>query len=217
MMIVSGVLFLSICLLKDYLIIERIIYKFFNGRRHLPSSTDANIDDDVKTETKQVKSMNQSQLKEGNLVLKGLSKSYKNNLAVNQLHLGVDNAECFGLLGINGAGKTSTFKMMTGDEIISEGDVWIRGKSMKNEMIGAQKIVGYCPQFDALMFEISGREILKIFSLIRGIPRDEIDNIIMKLATELGFHMHLDKKVLAYSGGNKRKISTALVSQFNSL
>lgn len=101
---------------------------------------------------------------------------------------------------------------MTGDELISSGDVWIRGHSMRNDMLKAQQIVGYCPQFDALMFEISGRECLKIFSLIRGIPRDEIDDIIVKLATELGFHMHLDKKMQAYSGGNKRKISTALVS-----
>lgn len=83
---------------------------------------------------------------------------------------------------------------------------------MRNDMIKAQKIVGYCPQFDALIFDISGRECLKIFSLIQGIPRKEIDAIIVKLATELGFHMHLDKKISAYSGGNKRKISTALVS-----
>lgn len=101
--------------------------------------------------------------------------------------------------------------MMTGDENISSGDVWIRGSSMKNNMLRAQKAIGYCPQFDALMFDISGRESLKIFSLIRGIPLDEIDDIILKLATELGFHMHLDKKISAYSGGNKRKLSTALV------
>jgi ATP-binding cassette, subfamily A (ABC1), member 3 len=83
---------------------------------------------------------------------------------------------------------------------------------MKSHMIKAQKTIGYCPQFDALMFDLSGRECLKIFALIRGIPLGEIDDIIAKLATELGFQMHLDKKVQAYSGGNKRKMSTALVS-----
>lgn len=101
--------------------------------------------------------------------------------------------------------------MMTGDERISNGDAWISGSSMKTNMIKAQKTTGYCPQFDALLFEISGRESLKIFSLLRGIPLDEIDGIITKLATELGFNMHLDKKIQAYSGGNKRKLSTALV------
>lgn len=104
--------------------------------------------------------------------------------------------------------------MMTGDEIISSGDVWVGGKSMKTNMIKAQKTIGYCPQFDALLFDISGRESLKIFALIRGIPMNEIDGIIEKLAMELGFHMHLDKKAKAYSGGNKRKLSTALVKFF---
>lgn len=211
-MLVSGVLFMSICLLKDHLIFERLIYKFINRSRSLPDKQSHTMDDDVKAEADKIKSMNQNELRNANLVLNGLSKTYKTNLAVNQLHLGVDNAECFGLLGINGAGKTSTFKMMTGDELISSGDVWIRGNSMKNSMVKAQKTIGYCPQFDALMFDITGREILKIFSLIRGIPRNEIDHIVVKLATELGFHMHLDKNIDAYSGGNKRKLSTALVS-----
>lgn len=116
---------------------------------------------------------------------------------------------------MNGAGKSSTFKMLTGDEIISSGDVWIRGKSMKSNMVEAQKSIGYCPQFDALMFDISGRENLKIFALMRGIPIDEIDGIIEKLAREFGFHMHLNKKIKAYSGGNKRKINAAVVSLTN--
>lgn len=102
--------------------------------------------------------------------------------------------------------------MLTGDEIMSSGDVWIHGKSMKNGIIGSQESIGYCPQFDALMFDISGRENLKIFSLMRGIPRNEINEIIEKLSKAFGFHMHLDKKIKAYSGGNKRKISAALVS-----
>lgn len=101
---------------------------------------------------------------------------------------------------------------MTGDEIISSGNVWIRGKGMKSNMIDAQKSIGYCPQFDALMFDISGRENLKIFSLMRGIPINEIDQIIDKISREFGFYIHLDKKIKVYSGGNKRKISAALVS-----
>ncbi len=104
--------------------------------------------------------------------------------------------------------------MLTGDEIMSSGNVWIRGKSMKTNMVGAQKSIGYCPQFDALLFDISGRENLKIFSLMRGIPRNEINSIIEKISNEFGFQMHLDKKIKAYSGGNKRKISAALVSYY---
>lgn len=96
MMLVSGVLFMSICLLKDHLIFERIIYKFKN--KNLPQKHLNAVDDDVANEVEKIKKMTNSQILDGNLVLRGLSKFYKSNLAVNQLYLGVDNAECFGLL-----------------------------------------------------------------------------------------------------------------------
>ena len=200
--------------MKDFLIFDKITYKISKRSNKIPPKS-AVMDDDVQAESDKIGQLNKLQMKNENLVLQGLTKYYNSNLAVNQLRLSVENGECFGLLGVNGAGKTSTFKMMTGDEQISSGDVWIRGSSMKNDMLKAQKSIGYCPQFDALFFDISGREMLNIFSLIRGIPMNESDEIITKLSTELGFHMHLDKKIKAYSGGNKRKLSTALVSCFN--
>lgn len=104
--------------------------------------------------------------------------------------------------------------MMTGDTLISSGNAWVRGYSMMDEMNIAQQSIGYCPQFDALLYNLTGREIMKIFSLIRGIPKNYIAVITKTLATELGFHMHLDKKSKNYSGGNKRKLSAALVSFF---
>lgn len=177
-------------------------------RRKLPTSQETDLD--VKTEINRIQNMTEDEIVDGNLILKGLTKYYGNRLAVNQLHLGVGAAECFGLLGINGAGKTTTFKMMTGDEIISSGDAFISGYSMKNQMHKVHQLIGYCPQFDALLMDLTGRETLRIFSLLRGIPRDEITDINNKLARELGFEKHLDKKVDAFSGGNKRKLSTAL-------
>lgn len=211
LMIVSGILFLSVCFLLDLLVFEKLISKMKVNRKSGPKA-ETTVDNDVDDERQKIKTMTNTEMKEANLALQGLTKFYSNNLAVNQLYLNVNTSECFGLLGINGAGKTATFKMLTGDEVISNGDVWIRGKSMKNNLIGAQKSIGYCPQFDALLFDISGRENLKIFSLLRGIPISEINEIIEKLSKEFGFHIHLDKKIKAYSGGNKRKISAALVS-----
>ncbi|CRK94501.1 CLUMA_CG008006, isoform A [Clunio marinus] len=210
MFFVSGIFFISICLLKDHFLFGKLIFKLFKSYQYVPKNSNSYIDDDVKNEEEKVQKMEKHQLKQENLLLKDLSKLYGRNVAVNKLNLSVDNGECFGLLGINGAGKTSTFKMMTGDEIISSGDAWIQGYSMENSMIKAQKAIGYCPQFDAFTFELSGRENMKAFALVRGIPRNEIDKISMKLATELGFQMHLEKKAKDYSGGNKRKLSTAL-------
>lgn len=209
MMVVGGFFFMTICLMKDHMLFEWFIYKFLRFSRKLPSPSD-DIDADVKTEMDRIRNMSKDEIVGGNLVLNGLSKFYGSHLAVNQLYLSVEPAECFGLLGINGAGKTSTFKMMTGDELISSGDAFIRGYSMKNQMQKVHQLIGYCPQFDALLVELTGRETLNIFSLLRGIPRENIKEVINKLATELGFHKHLDKQIKAFSGGNKRKLSTAL-------
>lgn len=209
MMFVGGFFFITICLVKDHLLFDWFIYKFMTMRRKLPALNQT-ADADVQTETDRIKNMTNDEINNGNLVLNGLTKYYGNHLAVNQLHLAVGGAECFGLLGINGAGKTTTFKMMTGDEIITSGDAFVHGYSMKNQMHKVHQLIGYCPQFDALLMDLTGRETLKIFSLLRGIHRDEMADITNKLALELGFEKHLDKKVGAFSGGNKRKLSTAL-------
>lgn len=96
MMIVSGILFLSVCLLLDHLVIEKFIYKLRDNRKKLPTKTA--VDNDVEDEAEKIKRMTNSEMKNSNLALIGLSKFYGNNLAVNQLYLGVNTSECFGLL-----------------------------------------------------------------------------------------------------------------------
>jgi len=101
------------------------------------------------------------------LHVENLVKVYKVRTAapaVNQLCWGVPVGECFGLLGVNGAGKSSTFRMLTGDTAITSGDAFIDGRSVKNELKHCNKYIGYCPQFDALYEELSAREHLALYS-----------------------------------------------------
>ncbi len=84
----------------DRLVFERL----FQGvrkmiRKNLPpiETTDV-VDSDVGDETEKIKKMTNVEMKKANLALQGLSKCYGNNLAVNQLYLGVNTSECFGLL-----------------------------------------------------------------------------------------------------------------------
>lgn len=100
--------------------------------------------------------------------------------------------------------------MMTGDEIISFGNGFVHGNDLKSQIPKVYQKIGYCPQFDALLPDLTGRETMKIFCLLRGIPSDEVNEITMTFAKELGFEKHLDKQVENFSGGNKRKLSTAL-------
>ncbi|KAK7870569.1 hypothetical protein R5R35_009078 [Gryllus longicercus] len=178
----------------------------------LPPSAQADLEDsDVMAEKERIRTSNITELNnEFSLVLRGVTKYYGSFLAVDNISIGVKRGECFGLLGVNGAGKTTTFKMMTGDEKISEGDAFLNGLSIKYHMKKVHQLIGYCPQFDALIEEMTGRETLHMFCLLRGIPGYQIPRIVDELADELLFTKHIDKKVKEYSGGNKRKLSTAV-------
>lgn len=100
--------------------------------------------------------------------------------------------------------------MMTGDERITSGSAYVKGMNLAADVNRVYKEIGYCPQFDALLEDLTGRETLRIFCLLRGVQRDRIDHISEELAKSFGFRKHLDKETKAYSGGNKRKLSTAL-------
>lgn len=118
--------------------------------------------------------------------------------------------ECFGLLGVNGAGKTTIFKMLTGDEKITYGCAYVHGHSLRGNMREIYNHIGYCPQFDAVLDDLTGRESLKMFCLLRGVAKSRIKSICEDLANSFGFINHIDKPAKAYSGGNKRKLSTAI-------
>lgn len=100
--------------------------------------------------------------------------------------------------------------MLTGDLTITAGEAWVRGISLRTHINTVQSKIGYCPQFEALIDEMTCRQTLRMFCRLRGVPTDRIDELSMALATELNFVRHLDKEVRKCSGGNKRKLSTAV-------
>lgn len=82
----------------------------------------------------------------GGIVTVELKKTYRNGLqAVKGSSLAI-TGEVFGLLGTNGAGKTSTMKMIVGDEPITSGKAYVNGFSCTTAMPEVRKALGYCPQ-----------------------------------------------------------------------
>uniref|UniRef100_A0A4W6GA54 ATP binding cassette subfamily A member 3 n=1 Tax=Lates calcarifer TaxID=8187 RepID=A0A4W6GA54_LATCA len=145
------------------------------------------------------------------LILQELSKVLGTNLlAVDRLSLAVGKGECFGLLGFNGAGKTTTFKMLTGDESVTSGDAYIDGYSILRDIKKVQQRIGYCPQFDAVLDHMTGRETLSMYARLRGIPEKYVSGCVENVLRSLLLEPHADKLVRSYSGGNKRKLSAGM-------
>ena len=82
--------------------------------------------------------------------------------------------------------------------------------SILNQMVAVQQHLGYCPQFDAIFPLLTGREHLKFFARLRGVPEKDLAKVAEWGIRKLGLLQHCDKRAGDYSGGNKRKLSTAI-------
>ncbi|XP_022381242.1 ATP-binding cassette sub-family A member 7 isoform X2 [Enhydra lutris kenyoni] len=146
------------------------------------------------------------------LVLRDLTKVYhgQRTPAVDRLCLGIPPGECFGLLGVNGAGKTSTFRMVTGDTLPSSGEAMLAGHSVAREPAAAHRHMGYCPQSDAIFELLTGRQHLELFARLRGVPEAQVAQTASLGLERLGLLQSADQPAGTYSGGNKRKLATAV-------
>lgn len=93
-------------------------------------------------------------------------------LAVERISFGLDYGECFALLGVNGAGKSTTFKSLTRDIVPTSGEISIAGFNVLTEFGEARKLIGYCPQHDAIFPLMTCAEHLQFYATIKGIPKD---------------------------------------------
>uniref|UniRef100_A0A8D2KS45 ATP-binding cassette sub-family A member 2 n=1 Tax=Varanus komodoensis TaxID=61221 RepID=A0A8D2KS45_VARKO len=188
-------------------------YNFLRKPQRLPVSTKP-VEDDVDVANERHRVL-RGDADNDMLKIENLTKVYKSRrigriLAVDRLCVGVRPGECFGLLGVNGAGKTTTFKMLTGDESATGGEAFVNGHSILKEALQVQQSLGYCPQFDALFDELTAQEHLELYTRLRGIPWKDEERVVKWALQKLELTKHADKPAGTYSGGNKRKLSTAI-------
>ncbi|VDO11239.1 unnamed protein product, partial [Brugia timori] len=167
-----------------------------------------NLEDvDVKKERECVSRKRNTEL---SLAVRNLNKYYGDLHAVRALTFGVEPGECFGLLGVNGAGKTSAFDMLTGVSIPDGGEAFINGRSILKK-----QTIGFCPQFDALHPKLTAKETLRLLASLYGFvnPMKRVKTLLEAVSlTE-----HADSCVEFLSGGQRRRLSVAvaLISQTN--
>uniref|UniRef100_A0A8C9DAV5 ABC transporter domain-containing protein n=1 Tax=Panthera leo TaxID=9689 RepID=A0A8C9DAV5_PANLE len=136
-------------------------------------------------------------------------------LAVKNISVTIQKGECFGLLGFNGAGKTTTFKILTGEETVTSGDVFLEQFSITKRLQKVKSRVGYCPQSEALLEYMTGREIMIMYARLWGISEPQIQLYVNRWLSSMQLELHADKLIITYSGGTKRRLSTAIALMGN--
>ncbi|XP_044287962.1 glucosylceramide transporter ABCA12 [Varanus komodoensis] len=150
------------------------------------------------------------------LQLQNLTRIYhlphRQIMAVKNVTVGIPAGECFGLLGVNGAGKTTIFKMLTGDIVPSSGRLLVRDETGSlNDVDDAHwSLFGYCPQEDALDDLLTVEEHMYYYARLHGIPEKHIKGVVLQLLYRLNLMPYKHKVTSMCSYGTNRKLSTAL-------
>jgi len=139
-------------------------------------------------------------------------KKYGDLKALNGLSFGLEYGECFALLGISGAGKTTCFKALTGAIVANSGEVSINGYDVTTTLgfEQARKMIGYCPQFDAIFTGLTVKEHLEIYADLKGIKAKVKGELIQKAIRDMDLTDYINIRANNLSGGNKRKLSVAV-------
>ena len=140
--------------------------------------------------------------------IKNLTKKYKDITAVDNLSLDITDGQLISFLGINGAGKSTTIKMLSCLTKPTSGDAFINGKSIINNADEVKKIIAVVPQEEAIAQGLTVKENLELITGIFNIENKE--QKINNIAEKLGLKEQLNKKSSKLSGGYKRRLSIAM-------
>jgi ABC-2 type transport system ATP-binding protein len=141
------------------------------------------------------------------VVVRGLTKTYGEQKAVDNISFSINTGEIVGFLGPNGAGKSTTMKMITGYLEPNAGDINVSGVDVKNSPFDAKKKIGYLPESNALYYDMYVREYLGFIADVHQISNKQqaINNVI----EQVGLTPESKKRVGQLSKGYKQRVGLA--------
>ncbi len=142
------------------------------------------------------------------IAIKNLSKTYTNGKkAVDDVSFDVNAGQLFGFIGSNGAGKTSIIKCITGLHDFEAGEVYVDGKSIKEQPLECKKVFAYLPDNPDLYEHLKGHEYLNFIADMFEVPSEKRTHLVKKYAEIFEIEFQLGDPVSSYSHGMKQKLA----------
>ena len=141
------------------------------------------------------------------LKITGLTKTYGDKKAVDDLTLHIAPGEIYGFIGHNGAGKTTTIKSCAGILQFDAGEIYVDGLSVKTDALECKRRMAYIPDNPDLYEFMSGIKYLNFIADIFCVPADTRMERIRKYADIFGLTDDLAQPISAYSHGMKQKLA----------
>ena len=141
------------------------------------------------------------------VITEGLSKKYSQTMAIDSLTLEIGEGQIFGLVGPDGAGKTSLFQILAGILSPSSGKASVLGHDVVKDPEKLKQELGYMAQKFALYTDLTVRENLDFFAEIFASPRADLEERKLKLLRFADLERFQDRLAGALSGGMKQKLA----------
>ena len=141
--------------------------------------------------------------------VKSLVKNYNEVKAVRSIDFAINHGEVVGFLGANGAGKSTTLKILTGYLAPTSGKILINNLNIKNNAHEIKKIIGYLPESNPLYCEMFVYDLLKFTANTRNIFNNDFKNALEKVIVQCGLKEVVHKIVGECSKGYKQRVGLA--------
>ena len=141
------------------------------------------------------------------LSIRNVSKTYKKSSvkAIDDINIEIEDGDIFGFIGPNGAGKSTTIKCVVGIHGFDSGEIYLEGKTIKEDPIAYKKMIAYVPDNPDLYDHLSGIAYLDFIANIFGLG-EEKNELIHKYAELFGIESALANPIKTYSHGMKQKL-----------
>lgn len=138
---------------------------------------------------------------------RNLTRRFGSLIAVDRLNLEVARGEIFGLVGPDGAGKTTTLRLLCGLLRPSEGQVWIAGYELLGQPDAVKEHIGYMPQRFGLYDDLTVDENMRFYADLFGLPSNERETFARQLLKMTRMEPFRRRRAAHLSGGMKQKLA----------